>query len=360
MPSAPPICKNLPNMRHLEPIVAWRVEGHRGPAEAVDVRLMALLQGVDTHGSLAAAARAAGMPYRSAWALLDEAEKAVGSALATMSRGRGAALTAFARQWMAAHEAAGTLLSSQVAAIAVSGSRPQPVDVRPRALRVAASHDIALAQLKDRWRLANGVALEFHGSAASLDAYAAGRVEIAGFHVATGAPRTSDPLLVRIDRERDAVIRFLTREQGLVVPRGNPRRVRSLRDLPGKRLTIVNRQPGSGTRLLLDRLLAREGIAASSLAGYANEEFTHAAVAATVAAGRADAGFAIRAAAAQFGLGFVPIVTERYLFACARRIVESPPVAAFRALLGSRATRAVVSPLPGYALDSPGTLLALR
>jgi molybdate-binding protein len=136
--------------------------------------------------------------------------------------------------------------------------------------------------------------------------------------------------------------------------------VRSLRDLSAKRLSIVNRQPGSGTRLLFDRLLVREGIPPSALAGYANEEFTHAAVAATVAAGRAEAGFAIRAAAAQFGLGFVPVVTERYLFACARRDVESPRVAAFRALLASRTTRAVVAPLPGYALDAPGTLLALR
>ena len=227
-------------------------------------------------------------------------------------------------------------------------------------VRIAASHDIALAQLKARWRLAHGIALEFQGSGASLDAYAAGRVEIAGFHVAATGPRAGDPLLSRIDRQRDAVIRFLTREQGLVVARGNPRRVRSLRDLAAKRLTIVNRQPGSGTRVLFDRLLAREGIGASALAGYANEEFTHAAVAATVAAGRADAGFAIRAAAAQFGLGFVPVATERYLFACARRTLESPRIDGFRTLLASAATRAAVTPLPGYALDSPGTLLALR
>jgi len=308
-------------MRRLEPVVGWRIEGHRGADAPLDVRLPALLRGIDTHGSLAAAARDVGIPYRSAWALLEEAERVVGTALA------------------------------------VSSGRARPVDTRPRALRVAASHDIALAQLKDRWRLAHDVTLTFAGSAASLEAYAAGRVDLAGFHVASGVARTSDPLLTRLDPERDAVIRFLTREQGLVVPRGNPRRVRSLRDVRTKRLTIVNRQPGSGTRLLLDRLLAREGIAPATIAGYANEEFTHAAVAATVAAGRADAGFAIRAAAAQFGLGFVPVATERYLFACAKRAAESPRIMAFRALLASRATRAVVAPLPGYAVDAPGALL---
>ena len=344
-------------MRRLEPVVGWRIEGHRGADAPLDVRLPALLRGIDTHGSLAAAARDVGIPYRSAWALLEEAERVVGTALANLARGRGATLTTFARAWIDAHESAGRLLSAQVSSLAVSSGRARPVDTRPRALRVAASHDIALAQLKDRWRLAHDVTLTFAGSAASLEAYAAGRVDLAGFHVASGVARTSDPLLTRLDPERDAVIRFMTREQGLVVPRGNPRRVRSLRDVRTKRLTIVNRQPGSGTRLLLDRLLAREGIAPATIAGYANEEFTHAAVAATVAAGRADAGFAIRAAAAQFGLGFVPVATERYLFACAKRAAESPRIMAFRALLASRATRAVVAPLPGYAVDAPGALL---
>jgi molybdate transport repressor ModE-like protein len=347
-------------MRHLQPAVAWHVEPDRGAVAAVDARLIVLLKGIDAHGSLVGAARAAEMPYRSAWAMLDACERVVGSPLALLSRGKGAVLTPFARHWLAAHDAAGALLASRIAPIAISASPAKAIDSRPRVLRVAARHDIALAQLKDRWRLAEQVALEFHGSAASLDAYVAGRVEIGGFHVALHAPRSSDPLLARVDPARDAVIRFLTREQGLVVPRGNPRRVRSLRDLSAKRLSIVNRQPGSGTRLLFDRLLVREGIPTSALAGYGNEEFTHAAVAATVAAGRAEAGFAIRAAAAQFGLGFVPVVTERYLFACARRDVESPRVAAFRGLLASRATRAVVAPLPGYALDAPGTLLALR
>ena len=183
--------------------------------------------------------------------------------------------------------------------------------------------------------------------------FASGRAHVAGFHIAVG--RHEEPLLASLDAGRDCALRFLTRAQGLIVPRGNPRRVRGIEDLVAKRLTIINRQPGSGTRLLFDRLLARAGIAPAALAGYSIEEFTHAAVAATVAAGRADVAFGIRAAAAQFGLGFVPIVTERYLFACAKATIASAPMVAFRTLLASRATRAVVTPLPGYALDAPGT-----
>ena len=81
----------------------------------------------------------------------------------------------------------------------------------------------------------------------------------------------------------------------------------------------MNRQPGSGTRIAIERRLAREGIAAGDIAGWTTEEFTHAAVAATVAAGSAEAGFGIQAAAAQLGLAFVPLVDERYAFALQAR-----------------------------------------
>ncbi len=225
-----------------------------------------------------------------------------------------------------------------------------------RSTRLCIRSRCALAQLKDRWRIGHGIALEFHGSAESLDAFHGGQAELAGFHVESGARQVSDPLLARLEPSRDALLRFLTREQGLIVPRGNPKRVRSLTDLASKRLAIVNRQPSSGTRLLFDRLLARAGVDPTTLAGHSNEEFTHAAVAATIAAGRADAGFGIRAAAAQFGLAFLPMVSERYLFACRRRALDSAKVQAFRALLASDATRAVVTPLPGYRLDQPGRL----
>ena len=339
-------------MKRLRPSLGWRLAGENG-GEAIDARLLPLLDAIDREGSLAAAARTGAMPYRSAWALLDESERMLGVPLVVLARGRGAALTPFARRWLAHHDTASASLEADVPTVDIASARTTATSPRT-GLRIAASHDIALAQLKDRWRFANGVALEFQGSSGSLDAYVTGRVEIAGFHVAVAGDRDPDPLLARIDDDRDAVFRFLTREQGLVVARGNPRRVRAIRDLVDKRLTLVNRQPGSGTRLLLDRLLAREGIAPSSVAGYGNEEFTHAAVAATVSSGRADVGFAIRAAAAQFGLGFVPLVTERYLFACARRALGTERIVAFRALLASRATRAVVAPLPGYALDAPG------
>jgi molybdate transport repressor ModE-like protein len=333
---------------------AWRFDDGESAPVALDARVVPLLHGIADLRSLAAASREAGVPYRSAWAALEEASRLIGAPLAELTRGRGAVLTPLGKRLLAADDDGTRLLETRLAPIDVDPRAPLP---RPgRALRVAASHDIALAQLRDRWRLAHAIDLQFHGSAESLDAYRAGNVDVAGFHVVRGATRVNDPLLRRLDGQRDVLIRFLTREQGLIVPRGNPRRLRGVRDLGRGGLRIVNRQPGSGTRLLFDRLLERAAVQARGLAGYDNEEFTHAAVAATVAAGRADAAFGIRAAAAQFGLGFVRVATERYLFACRRSVLERPSLEAFRKLLGAPATRAVIAPLPGYALDRPGEL----
>ena len=93
--------------------------------------------------------------------------------------------------------------------------------------------------------------------------------------------------------------------------------------------------------------------------GWTHEEFTHAAVAATVAAGEADVGFGIRAAASQLGLAFVPLADERYAFACRRRDLADARVRSFRRLIASPTVAKVVAPLPGYRLIAGGKALAL-
>jgi molybdate transport repressor ModE-like protein len=344
-------------MARLRPAVFWVLGGRAGADVALDARLPALVASAAAHGTLGAAARDVGLSYRSAWGLIEHATELCGEPVLTLSRGKGASLAPLGERLLAAHRAAVERVADDALAVPLRGQKT--LHPPARMLRVAASHDIALAQLRDRWRLAHGIAVDFVGSELALAAYVSGSSEIAGFHVATEPRGASDALLDRLDPKRDGVIRFLRREQGLIVPRGNPRRVKAIADIAAKRLTIVNRQAGSGTRLLLDRLLARERIDAESIAGYTSEEFTHAAVAATVAAGRADVGFGIAAAAAQFGLGFVPLAREQYLFACRRRQLASARIGALRALLASDATRAVVAPLAGYALDAPGAIAEL-
>ncbi len=342
----------------LAPAVGW-VVGARGGA-ALDSRALPLLRAIAARGTLTAAALECGVSYRAAWGVLEDAGRRIGTPLAALSRGRGARLTPLGERLLAADAAAQSLLHAHRHELVqdVRGTaRPTP---GARRLSIAASHDMALSELRESWRTDQAIDVEFHGSAASLARYVEGAVDVAGFHIALDRQRGREILLSLLRPGADTVVRFLHRTQGLILPRGNPKRVRTLRDVASRRLRFVNRQPGSGTRILLDRLLAADRLPAGDIAGYANEEFTHAAVAATVASGKADAGFGLEAAAAAFGLAFVPVAQESYLFACRKRAVNSAAVARFRAVLASPETRAVVDRLAGYALDAPGALAALE
>jgi putative molybdopterin biosynthesis protein len=108
------------------------------------------------------------------------------------------------------------------------------------------------------------------------------------------------------------VIHLVFREQGLIIQRGNPKKIKGLEDLPGKEVNFVNRQKGSGTRILLDHTLEKRSLDSNQIRGYKTEEFTHMAVASTVASGVADAGLGILSAARAMNLDFIPIAKERY------------------------------------------------
>jgi len=346
-------------MRTLRATIGWRLQGRA--ADELDARVVELVALAARHGSLAAAARAAGLPYRTAWALVAAAERALGRRLLLLERGVGARPAALGERILRAKAEAERLLEARREAVDVRLGHERAPKERP-GLRIAASHDLVLAELRDAWMRRLGIAIAFHGSAEAIDLFLAGRADLAGFHVPMGTPGSdprfggsdpgvpADPLLAVLDPSRDAVLPFVERTQGLILPRGNPAGVRSLADLVVKRLRFVNRQPGSGTRIALEGLLAREGVDPAGIAGWTREEFTHAAVAATVAAGEAEAGFGLQAAAAQLGLAFVPLLRERYAFACRRRELADPRVRAFRGLLVSPTVAKVVAPLPGYRL----------
>ena len=184
--------------------------------------------------------------------------------------------------------------------------------------------------------------LRFVGSLVALEEFARGGADAAGFHVPAGTRMRDDAAayLRFLSPRRDRLIRFVEREQGLILPRGNPARVRNFRDVAERGLRFVNRQRGSGTRLLIERHLDDEGVAPASLAGYANEEYTHAAVAATVASGGAEAGFGLRAAAAEYRLAFVPLVRERYFIAVRTADIATPAVVALSTRYAARTRRA--------------------
>ena len=344
----------------LTPTLSWTLG--TDPEEPLDERLLPLLEAVAQTGSLAAAVAQHRLSYRAAWGLLRDYERKLGVALVELERGRGARLAAAGEAMLAARRAATHRLARVLPALAV--------DLRGRAekrasalrLSIAASHDLALASLRDALPTVAGLALDisFMGSLHALQQFDLGQVEVAGFHVPVGGHGSGNVAFRRhLRARRDRLIRLFEREQGLMLPPGNPQRVRSFGDLARKGLRFVNRQQGSGTRVLIDRHLAAGGLDPAELPGYATEEFTHAAVAATVASGAADAGFGLRAAAAEHGLAFVQLSRERYYFAARASALPTSAVERLLAAVRGEAFARIVDRLPGYRRARSGAVLGV-
>src|SRR5262249_8356579 len=150
------------------------------------------------------------------------------------------------------------------------------------------------------------------------------------------------------------VVRLVHRDGGLIVAAGNRLGLKGIEDLARAGVRYVNRQRGAGTRVLLDHELGRRGISPGAVDGYAREEPTHLAVAAAVAAGRADAGLGIMAAARAFGLGFRPGTQAPYDMVVPPAAMESPLLAPLWALLRSDRFQAAVTALGGYSTKEMG------
>jgi molybdate transport repressor ModE-like protein len=345
----------------LVPSVAWRLAARRN--QPLDARLLPLLAAIRAHATLRAAAAEIGVSYRAAWSLLGDSDRLLGLSLVALERGRGARLTAAGERLVAADARATQRLrdAEPVLDLALHAARAAAPGGEA-GLTVAASHDLLFAALYERWARPQGIVgdLTVKGSTESLAAFARGEADLAGFHAAL--PVDADAAVryrALLDPRRHVLIRFAEREQGLIVPKGNPRRLRSLADVAAKHARFVNRQRGSGTRLLTDRLLELANLAPSSIRGYDDEEHTHLAVAATVAAGRADVGLGLKAAAARFGLGFVPLRREIYWLAARARRLESDAVRRLREGLAGEPLRRAARGLPGYSIRDAGAVTSV-
>ena len=188
------------------------------------------------------------------------------------------------------------------------------------------------------------------GSQGGLVALKRGEAHLAGSHLLD--PETGEYNLRYIRQYLPDVpvrlVGLVKREQGLIVRRGNPKRVRSLQDLARSEVAFINRQRGAGTRVLLDYHLQKLGIDPETVHGYADEEYTHLGVAAAVASGRADCGLGIPAAALALELDFVPLYHERYDLVIPQVYARSDLLAPLFDLLKLQAFQNAVRALPGY------------
>jgi putative molybdopterin biosynthesis protein len=218
---------------------------------------------------------------------------------------------------------------------------------------ITGSHDLILDLASSALRTRDpGVTLASSnvGSLGGLTALRDGLCHLAGSHLLD--PETGGytlPYLERLLPGRDlAVLRLAHREQGLIVAAGNPLGLTGIEGLVREDVRYVNRQRGAGTRVLLDHELARHSLAADRVRGYEREEPTHLAVAAAVAADRADAGLGVLAAARAFDLGFVPVAREPYDLVLESELVGSELLEPLWSLLDSTEFRSQVDALGGY------------
>ena len=187
----------------------------------------------------------------------------------------------------------------------------------------------------------DGIELKITGSGESLERLLNGEAHIAGYHVSD--QKSSKAIYQRLAKNDIEIYPVMKRTQGLIVKKGNPLHIRSLEDLTGKKVRFINRQIGSGTRLLLDTLLMEEGVDPADINGYVAEEFTHSAVANAILAGKADVGLGVKNIALENGLGFVPLKDEIFFIAMHQEMAKQTEASKL-----IRKIRSASGETPGY------------
>lgn len=231
-----------------------------------------------------------------------------------------------------------------------------------RTVVIVGSHDNTLDLLADELRTQSAhhrLSSSHVGSMGGLMAVKRGVCHMAGTHLLDEQDGSYNVSYIRkfLPDVPVRLVHLVMRDQGLMVLPGNPKGIQAMEDLVRPDVRLINRQGGSGTRILLDFRLKQLGLAPDRIEGYANEEFTHMAVAAAVLSGAADVGLGILAAARALGLDFIPVVTEQYDLVIPAAFFETPPVQALLEVIHSATFKRRVSELGGYHVERTGEVL---
>lgn len=345
---------------------------HRQAAELIaDQPLLALLRAIRDAGSMNLAAVKMQMSYRYLWGYLHQLETRFGALLVERKRGQRMRLTPLSERLLAAeslilarHMPSMEMLAGQLDNELLAATDPS----LPR-LRIAASHDLLFSGLRQLAYQQTPILLDFEflGSAPALARLNEGDVQVAGIHLPVDNPaicQRGTYLHLKVGRQLrlgvHKLIRMSNREQGLIVPAGNPFKVRGPSDLARPEIRFVNRQAGAGTRLILDDLMTQYGISEAAVHGYSHEEQTHLAVAAAISAGIGNCGLGLRASAERLNLDFIPVLREQYFLVCTREMLDSPPLLQLRQVLASNEYAELVAQTPGYDPEGAGQIISLR
>ncbi|HPS59286.1 MAG TPA: molybdopterin biosynthesis protein [Spirochaetota bacterium] len=230
-------------------------------------------------------------------------------------------------------------------------------------LVITGSHDPLIDEVSDILRKTCPeyfIASSHVGSMAGLMAVKKNEAHIAGIHLLDEITGEYNRSYIKkyLNPDEIVLVKGVKRTQGLIVAKNNPLGIKKISDLNRNNIRFVNRQKGSGTRILLDYLLNKDKISSESIYGYTREEYTHLSVAVQIAQGSADAGLGIFSAAKIYDLGFVPVCEEDYDFIIPEQIIDSVPVQKFLAILRSEEFRQRLLNIGGYRPEDCGKIVS--
>ncbi len=227
------------------------------------------------------------------------------------------------------------------------------------------SHDLCLDVLGDflhKEDPAYPLASTHIGSLGGIMALKQGMCHIAGSHLLdpTDGSYNTSYIWKYLEGRDIRIVTLVYREQGFIVPKGNPKRIIGIHDLFNEGITFINRQAGSGTRVLLDYEIDRNNLDAEGIRGYEQDEYTHMAVAVAVLSGKVDVGLGIKSAAKALGLDFVPLVEERYDLLIPGELFDTPMIQAVLTVINTPLFQETVKKMGGYSTRETGRLVALN
>jgi putative molybdopterin biosynthesis protein len=244
----------------------------------------------------------------------------------------------------------------------VSAELLRPLSAIRRTIVIVGSHDNTLDILADQIKATHSqlrISSSHVGSMGGLMAIKRGVCHLAGAHLLDPEDGSYNLSYVKtyLAGLEIKMVNLVFREQGLIIRRGNPKGIQGIKDLVRKDVVFINRQAGSGTRILLDYQLNQLGMDPADINGYDHEEFTHMAVAVAVLSGTADAGLGIYAAAKALDLDFIPVVTEQYDLIIPAVHFESENIQLLLEIINSREFKNRVEALGGYRTEKTGEII---